>query len=76
MDLSRLQQLAKAEIEENQKKKENSSNGPKILYPVDNGKFRIKLLYKEEAGIVQKKIIRHNIGNDKIPCLSTYGVWF
>ena len=31
MDLSRLQQLAKAEIEENQKKKENSSNGPNIV---------------------------------------------
>lgn len=73
--LKALQNLAQNELneEENKKKNREGAGGPPLVYPVENGTMRLKFLYKEEAGIIQKKITRHQIGNDKIPCMSMYG---
>lgn len=71
-DLSGLQASAQEELEESEKRSQNN-NGPKIVYPIDNGTFRIKLLFNPKANAVQRKVTRHVVGKDKIPCLSVYG---
>lgn len=73
MDLSKLQQLAQTEIDADNERGSNNNNGIKLVYPIENGTFRIKLLYKEESNCIQRKVIRHTIGKDKVPCLSMYG---
>lgn len=72
--LKALQSLAQNELNEANERK-NNEGGDRIplVYPVHNGVMRLKFLFKEEAGIVQKKIIRHNIGKEKIACMSMYG---
>lgn len=71
-DLSKLQKMAGEEVEEANNRGGSSSDYP-IVYPVDNGKFRVKLLYNMKADAVQRKVIRHVVGRDKMPCLSIYG---
>jgi hypothetical protein len=71
-DLSKLKQLAGNEVEEANNKKSNSSDYP-LVYPGENGTFRVKLLYNPKADLLQRKIIRHTVGKNKMPCLSVYG---
>jgi|GEM_PF-2949624 len=71
-DLSGLQASAQEEIDEAEKKSQGREGLP-LVYPVDNGTFRIKLLFNPKANTVQRKIIRHQVGKDKIPCMSVYG---
>lgn len=70
MSLADLQKRAKEELDEAASKK---TSGIPVVYPHENGTFRVKLLYKEESGIIQKKVTRHSVGKDKLPCLSTFG---
>lgn len=75
MDLSKLKELqnnAQAEIDE-ANSRNNNKEGYKLLYPSENGSFRIKLIFNEKSGLLQRKLIRHTIGKSKLPCLSIYG---
>lgn len=74
MDLSKLKELqnnAQKEIDENNEIGNNNNSGYKLLYPHENGSFRIKLIFNEKSSLLQRKIVRHKI--DKLPCLSMYG---
>ena len=75
MDLAKLRELqnnAQKEIDEaNERGNNSSNNGYKLLYPHQNGSFRIKLIFNEKSGLLQRKIIRHKVS--KVPCLSMYG---
>ena len=71
-DLSKLQKLAQEEIDE-RNSKESSRDGLKICYIGFNGKFRVKLLYDPKSQLLQRRITRHVVGKEKIPCLSAYG---
>jgi len=71
-DLSKLQQLAQEEIDE-RNSRESSRDGLKICYIGFNGKFRVKLLYDPKSQLLQRRITRHVVGKEKIPCLSAYG---
>lgn len=71
-DLSGLQASAQEEIEENEKKTKEREGFP-LVYPIDNGTFRIKLLFNPISNSVQRKITRHQVGKDKIPCMAVYG---
>lgn len=70
-DLSGLQASAQEELEEAEKN--SKREGFPLVYPVENGTFRIKLLFNPLANTVQRKIIRHQVGKDKVACLSVYG---
>ena len=75
MDINKLralQQKAQEEINE-VNSRGNKGNGLPMVYPHNNGTFRIKLLFDEKSGLLQRKLIRHNSGNKKLPCLSMYG---
>lgn len=71
-DLSKLQQLAQEEIDE-RNSRESTGNGLKMCYIGFNGKFRVKLLFDPKSNLLQRRITRHVVGKDKIPCLSIYG---
>lgn len=72
--LKKLQQNTAEEIE---KDKERSSGGGSSKYPVHyfggNGKLTVRILFNMGLGGIQRKIIRHEVGKDKIGCLSVYG---
>lgn len=75
MDINKLralQQRAQEEINE-ANSRGNRGNGLPMVYPHNNGTFRIKLLFDEKSGLLQRKLVRHNAGNKKIPCFSMYG---
>lgn len=77
MDINKLralQQKAQEEINEvNSRNSGNKNNGLPMVYPYNNGTFRIKLLFDEKSGLLQRKLVRHNTGSKKLPCLSMYG---
>lgn len=75
MDINKLralQQKAQEEIDE-ANSRNNRGDGLPMVYPHKNGTFRIKLLFDEQSGLLQRKIVRHTAGNKKFPCLSMYG---
>lgn len=71
-NLDKLKEAARQDVEE-QENRGNKNNGYPLVYPVYNGKMRLKLLFSPKSGLVQRKIIRHNVGREKIPCMSMYG---
>ena len=71
-DLSKLQKLAQEEIDE-RNSREDRGDRMKMVYIGMPGKFRVKLLYNEKSGLLQRRISRHIVGKDKIPCLSMFG---
>lgn len=73
MDLSKLRALQdRAQEEINEDNQRGGNNGLPLVYPFKNGIFRIKLLFDEKSGLLQRKLIRHNNGKRKIPCLGMY----
>lgn len=69
IDLDRLRELAKKDIEEANNRSNKNNSQYKLLYPGKNGKITVKLLYNDKARLVQRKIYRHG----KVPCFSMYG---
>lgn len=70
--LKALQQKAQEEIDE-VNSRSSKREGLPMLYPHNNGTFRIKLLFCEKSGLLQRKLVRHDSGSRKLPCLSMYG---
>lgn len=76
-DLSKVRQLAQEEVDAKNERNQGNSEGNKypLVYPAQNGKLVVKLLYNVKSGTVQRKIVRHNGEKEKIPCLQQmYGV--
>lgn len=72
-DLSKVRQLAQEEIDAKNERSQGNSEGNRypVVYPAQNGKLTVKLLYNIKSGIIQRKLVRHN----KVPCLQQmYGV--
>lgn len=69
-DLSKVLQNAN-EVKNNEN--ENSAgNGLKLVYTID-GDIKVKLLFNPSSGLVTRKIDRHSIGGNKVPCMTMYG---
>lgn len=45
----------------------------KLVYP-DEGSMTLKLLFNPASGLLMRKISRHTIGDEKVPCLEMYGM--
>lgn len=76
-DLSKVRQLAQEEVDAKNEKSQGNGESSKypLVYPAQNGKLVVKLLYNVKSGIVQRKIVRHNGEKEKIPCLQQmYGI--
>ena len=74
-DLTGLARKTNEEVKEaEQRASYNSENRVPLLYPAENGTFRIKLLYNPKGDCTQKKICRHTIAKEKFVCLAqSYG---
>lgn len=74
VDLDSLRNIISEEMKEASSQSDKSGNGFRILYPVNDGKIVIRLLYNLKAQAVQRRLIRHDTGSKgKIPCLAVYG---
>lgn len=73
IDLNRLKEQAEMEIENSSKNSNDSNSKYKVVYPGENGKLIVKLLFNPKSGMVQRKIMRHDTGKSKIACLEQYG---
>lgn len=69
-DLDSLRNLAQEELDQQENK---NQNGVPLVYPGKKGTIRVKLLANYKGGILQRRIFRHNIGKEKIPCFKQYG---
>lgn len=73
IDYNALVQRAKSEIENSNSKNRNANAQYPIVYPHENGKLTLKILFNEKANTVQRQVIRHETeGKEKIPCLQSY----
>lgn len=76
-DLSKVRQLAQEEIDAKNERSQGNNEGSRypLVYPAQNGKLVVKLLFNIKSGTVQRKLVRHNGEKEKIPCLQQmYGV--
>lgn len=71
-DLTKLIDRTREELEENNKRN-NDENRIPIVYPGENGKLTVRILYNPKMEAVQRKIVRHDGGKSKVPCLEVYG---
>lgn len=73
LDLKNLREMAQDEVNNAKAKSSRSNDGYPIVYPGENGKLTVRLLYNLKSNIVQRRLIRHNSGKDKVACLQIYG---
>lgn len=74
IDLNRLKEQAQVEEQESNSRSNNGSNGDyRVVYPGENGKLTVKLLFNLKSETVQRKITRHDTGKFKVACLEQYG---
>jgi len=74
-DLSQAIGIAVQETQEAQNRKKKLEEGSfehKLIYPSD-GKLKVRILYNPKSRITQRKIIRHKIGDVRLPCAELYG---
>lgn len=47
----------------------------KLVYPFNEGKYKVRILYNPKGQIVQRKVLRHATSDKKVkvPCLSVFG---
>lgn len=64
-------------LQDAQKVTEESSSGAKfqykLIYPGE-GTLSFRILINPKSNSIIRKIVRHTIGNNRIPCLTTYGM--
>lgn len=69
IDLNAIRAQAEEEINSRRGEGEGSGNQYPVVYPGENGKLTVRLLYNVKANVVQRKIVRHG----KVACMSVYG---
>lgn len=72
-DLKALKDTISAEVEEDATSSRGESSAYPLLYPRDDGKYILRLLYNVKGKIVQRRIIRHQSAKTKCACLQSYG---
>lgn len=60
-----------AKVTQEVKESGNYGNKHKLIYP-QNGTMKVRLLFNNASGAVLRKIRRHRINNQQIPCLKEY----
>lgn len=64
-------------LQDAQKVTEQSSSGNKfqykLLYPGE-GTLSIRILFNPKSNSIIRKIIRHSVGNTKVPCMMNFGM--
>jgi hypothetical protein len=75
VDLEKLREIARDEVEETQNRQASRENSKyPVVYTGENGKLTVRILYNVKAGLVQRKVIRHESSSkSKVPCLQVYG---
>jgi len=73
MDLSKLQSIVAKEVEEEKANYGKDYSSYPIVYPGENGKLTVRLLYCEKFSGVQRKLVRHTTEKQKVPCMQMYG---
>ena len=76
-DLSKVRQLAKEELEAKNSRGNGNGEGNKyqLVYPAQNGKLILKLLFNPKSNLIQRKIVRHEGTKKKVVCLQNmYGI--
>lgn len=68
-----LRKLAEEEISESNNRESENNNEYRIVYPAEDGKLTLRLLYNLKSRILQRKVIRHDTGKSKVPCMKMYG---
>lgn len=72
--LMKLQQNAAAEIKNDEEKQGGFEKSPyPLVYTGTNGKLTVRILYNMNSNSIQRKIVRHEIGKKKVPCLEVFG---
>lgn len=70
IDLEAIRNQAEEEINSRRGEGEGGSGSQyPVVYPGENGKLTLRLLYNPKANTVQRKIVRHG----KVACMSVYG---
>lgn len=69
-DFSKVIQSAQKVAQE--ESESGSSFKYRIVYPSE-GTLKFRLLYNNKSGLVVRKILRHSIGDNKVPCFQMYG---
>lgn len=72
-DLKALIGNIEKEVKESEASESSGNNGPKILYPFHDGDLKLRILFNPKSNTVQRRIVRHNAGKGKVPCLQVYG---
>lgn len=72
-DLKALKDTISAEVEEDATSSRGESSAYPLLYPRDDGKYILRLLYNVKGKVVQRRIIRHQSAKTKCTCLQSYG---
>lgn len=73
LDLDTLKKKIQDEANEAKEQSERSNGGFPIVYPGENGKLVVRLLYNVKSGSVQRRVVRHPAGKGKVACLQPYG---
>ena len=73
LNLDNLKRMAQDEVSEAEARKSSNNDGYPIVYPGENGKLTVRLLFNLKSGIVQRRLIRHNAGKGKVTCMQLYG---
>lgn len=73
VDLSKLRHLVEKEVEEANSRNRGDYSSYPIMYPGENGKITVRLLYCEKFGGVQRKLTRHTAEKNKVPCMQMFG---
>lgn len=71
-DLTNMLNTAQQEVANNSDKKSSGEFDYKLVYP-QNGTLRFKALFNPKAGVLMRKIERHDVDGTKKACLSPYG---
>lgn len=71
--LQKLQQSAQKELDADKSK---SSGDKEFKYPVvylgNNGRLTVRILFNMGLGGIQRKLVRHEVGKEKVGCLAVY----
>lgn len=71
--LKKLQQNTAEEIENDKSRGSSEKSQYPVVYLGTNGKLTVRILFNMGLGGIQKKVIRHEVGKEKVACLSVYG---
>lgn len=75
LNIDNLRKTISSDMDSKSNNANNSENQYKLVYPFNEGKYTVRILYNAKAQVVQRKILRHATADKKtkVPCLAPYG---